>query len=253
MHSLHNNHSSAPHSSLALRLWAFAKRAGQWAGGVASAAGRICFALLKALPRATGGLRRWLLTLGIVAIAAVLGLLVYGLWNTLNVSYTVPEVTLQPTVATLEEVRPRGELYVCTAVVEDYVTRQETETHMMLFPERHSCVQILKQKVSFRIDLDKVRYTLDTLNQVRVELPEPEYVASTQESPFLSDDEDYWREQLPSTNGLKREVEKKIRRRFDTETNRRKARRYAEEAVGDLLWRMGYETRFVSPLEKKKD
>lgn len=199
------------------------------------------------------GLQRWLLTAAVVAVAALLGVLLYTLWNTLHSDSHTHEVTLQPSVITLEEVRPRGELYVCTAVVEDYAIRRATELHMGILPESHSCVQVLKQKVSFKIDLDQVRYTPDTLNVLLVEMPNVEYTASTQDSPFLSDDEDFWEENLPSTNGMKREVEAKIRRRFDTDTNRRKALRYAEAAISDLLWKMGYEARFTPSVNWKRE
>lgn len=251
MEPVQNNNDTTHVSASPLRA-----RLRQWTGRCGRALGHLGRALwtfLKAVPRSLGSLRRWLLTLAIVAIAVVLAFVAYTLWNTLHADDTPPEVTLQPTLATIEDVRPRGRLYVCTAVVEDFVTRQNTEMHVGIFPEKHSCVQVLKQKVSFRIDLDKVRYTLDTLNVVIVELPPIDYVASTQESPFMSDDEDYWREALPSTNGLKRQVENKIRRRFDTEANRKKARRYAEEAVSDLFWKLGYETQFVPHIDKKKE
>lgn len=203
--------------------------------------------------RGAGGLQRWLLTAAVLAVAVLLGALLYTLWNTLRSDGHAHEVTLQPSIVTLEEVRPRGELYVCTAVVEDYVIRRATEMHVGLFPESHSCVQVLKQKVSFKIDLDKVCYTPDTLNVLLVELPPVQYVASTQDSPFLSDDEDFWEANLPSTNGMKREVEGKIRRRFDTEANRRKALRYAEAAIGDLLWKLGYEARFTPSVDMKRE
>lgn len=203
--------------------------------------------------RGVGGLQRWLLTAAVVAVAALLGILLYTLWNTLRSDNHAHEVILQPSVVTLEEVRPRGELYVCTAVVEDYAIRRATELHMGILPESHSCVQVLKQKVSFKIDLDKVHYTPDTLNVLLVEMPTVEYTASTQDSPFLSDDEDYWEAALPSTNGMKREVETKIRRRFDTEANRRKALRYAEAAISDLLWKMGYEARFTPSVDWKRE
>jgi len=203
--------------------------------------------------RGVSGMQRWLLTATVVAIAALLGILLYTLWNTLRSDGHAHEVTLQPSIVTLEEVRPRGELYVCTAVVEDFTIRRATERHIGIFPEAHSCVQVLKQKVSFKIDLEKVRYTPDTLNVLLVEMPSVEYVASTQDSPFLSDDEDFWEENLPSTNGMKREVETKIRRRFDTEANRRKALRYAEAAISDLLWKLGYEARFTPTVDWKRE
>lgn len=192
-----------------------------------------------------GAMRRTLLTVAIVVIAVVLSVALYHLWGILHPSNDSQSIKIQPSTITVESIRPRGELYVCTAVVEDYVIRHATEMHVGLFPEQHSCVQVLKQKVSFKIDLNKVRYVQDTLNVLIVEMPNVEYVASTQDSPFLSDDEDFWRENMRSTNGMKQEVERKIRHRFDTETNRRKASRYAETALSNIIRKMGYEVRFV--------
>jgi hypothetical protein len=75
-------------------------------------------------------------------------------------------------------------------------------------------------------------------------------VASTQRTSFLSDDGNYWANRLSSTNALKKKVEAQIKRRFDTAKNRRKAERFAEEAISEVLEKLGYETEFVRKLEK---
>lgn len=162
-------------------------------------------------------------------------------------------IIIEDTPIQIEDIRPRGEIYVCSSIVEDYAIDRRTEMHLGLLPEKHSCVQILRQKISYKIDLDKVRYTPDTLNVMIVELPPVEYVASTQSSPFISDDEDFWIKELPSTNHLKAKVERQIRRRFDTDANRKKAERYAEEALAELLGKLGYEVRFTPRIERKAE
>ncbi|MCD8235781.1 MAG: hypothetical protein LUD00_03825 [Prevotellaceae bacterium] len=164
-----------------------------------------------------------------------------------------PEIVIEETPIQIEDIRPKGELYVCTSLVEDYTIERRTEMHLGILPEKHSCIQILRQKISYRIDLDKVRYIPDTLNVMIVEMPPVEYTASTQSSPFLSDDEDYWIKELPNTNGLKAKVERQIRRRFDTDANRKKAERYAEEALSELLDKLGYEARFKPRVERKRE
>lgn len=161
------------------------------------------------------------------------------------------EIVIEDTPIQIEDIRPKGELYVCTSLVEDYTIERRTEMHLGILPEKHSCIQILRQKISYRIDLDKVRYVPDTLNVMIVEMPPVEYTASTQSSPFISDDEDYWIKELPNTNGLKAKVERQIRRRFDTDANRKKAERYAEEALSELLGKLGYEARFKPRVERK--
>ena len=163
------------------------------------------------------------------------------------------EILLEDTPIEIEDVRPTGEIYVCSAIMEDYTTLQKTERHLGIIPEKHSCVQMLRQKCSYKIDLDKIVYAKDTLNRVFVMLPEIEYTASTQNSPFMSDDEEYWIEALPNTNGFKKKVASQIRKRFDTPDNRDKARKYAETAVAGLLYRLGYEAQFVSQINKQKE
>ncbi len=163
------------------------------------------------------------------------------------------DLQLQPTPIEIEEIRPRGQLYVCSAIVEDFARMERTGYVLGVIPRSHTCVQILRQKISFMIDLDSVGYTTDTLNTLIVKMPPVRFTASTQDAPFMSDDEDFWARELPSTNGLKRRVEQQIRRRYDTEANRTKAERYAEDALRELLWKLGYEVRFTPHLTQKKE
>lgn len=163
------------------------------------------------------------------------------------------DIVIENTPIQIEDVRPRGEIYVCSSIIEDFTTEKRTEKHLGLFPEEHSCVQILRQKVSYKIDLNKITYTPDTLNIMIVDLPDVEYVASTQKSPFMSDDEEYWIKEMPNTNALKRRVAKQIQKRFDTLENRKKAEKYAQDAVRELLKKLGYEARFTPKIEKKKE
>ncbi len=164
------------------------------------------------------------------------------------------ELPMERTMASIEEVRPRGEIYVCTALIEDYTTLQKVEHNLFWTNEEHSCVQTLRQRCSYKVDLNRVEYeTSDSTKTVFVKLPPIEYVATTQSSSFLSDDANYWAEHLPNTNEMKRKVESQIRRRFDTAENRRKAERYAEDAVSQVLSQLGYEVEFVRVLEKKKE
>ena len=161
---------------------------------------------------------------------------------------------MENTMASIEEVRPRGEIYVCSAMIEDYTTKRATEHNLILPNEEHSCVQTMRQKCSYKIDLDKVAYQRDdSLALVYVKLPPVEYVASTQSSTFLSDDSNYWAEHLPNTNEMKKKVESQIKRRFDTPSNRRTAERYAEDAISQVMSQLGYEVEFVRELKQKRE
>lgn len=192
---------------------------------------------------------RWAIVLIFLVIAIVISVVVVGHCNSSHKEYQ--DIVIEETPIQIEDIRPKGEIYVCTSLVEDYVIEHRTEMHLGILPEKHSCIQILRQKISYRINLDKVRYVPDTLNVVVVELPPVEYTASTQSSPFISDDEEFWIKELLSTNNLKAKVERQIRRRFDTDANRKKAERYAEEALSELLSKLGYEARFKPRVEKR--
>lgn len=154
-------------------------------------------------------------------------------------------ITIEPTPNEILRMMPQNELYVATALIEDYATLQQTEYHLGVFPEEHSCVQILRQKVSYRLDLSKVEYTPKENHIMEVKMPELAYTASTQASQFISDDETYWSEALPSTNELRRKVEQQIHIQFDTPDNRQKAILYAQEAITHILTQLGYQAEFV--------
>ena len=191
-------------------------------------------------------------------LAACVGLVVVGIVCTVLIKRCVQKddeaLPMEETMASIEEVRLRGEIYVCSAMIEDYTTKQQTEVNLLWANEEHSCVQTLRQRCSYKVDLDKVKYEADdSARVVLVTLPMVEYVATTQSSSFLSDDPEYWAEHLPNTNAMKRKVEEQIRRRFDTPSNRRKAERYAEDAISEVMGKMGYEVEFVRTLEKVKN
>ena len=195
------------------------------------------------------GIMRGLLTLLALGLAG--GLV---LWVMKQCQREDKGLVMEDTIAIIEEVRPRGEIYVCSAVIEDYAMKRETEWSLFMGTTEHSCVQTMTQKCSYVIDLDQVEYTAaDSARTVRVELPPLTYVASTQSASFLSDDSNYWAEHLPSTNGMKRQVEQQIQARFDTPENRRKAEQYAEEAIGEVMRKLGMEVEFVKKVERRKN
>ena len=89
---------------------------------------------------------------------------------------------------------------------------------------------------------------------MEVRMPELEYVASTQSSQFISDDESYWKEALPSITPLKTKVEQQIRTQFDTLENRQKAILFAKEAITHILAQIGYQpifTESITPTNKE--
>lgn len=157
-------------------------------------------------------------------------------------------ISIEPTPNEIQRMMPQNELYVATALIEDYTTMQQTEYHFGVFPEEHSCVQILQQKVSYRLDLSQVEYTPKENHIMQVRIPELAYTASTQASQFISDNESYWSEALPSTNELRHKVEQQIRTQFDTPENRHKAILYAQEAITHILTQLGYQPDFINSI-----
>lgn len=197
--------------------------------------------------------KRWLKWCGIgLAVAAVLVLAAKLTQSCAQ--QRKDELKIEETLNVLETVRLRGEMYVCTAWMEDCVVEHAKETRWLFMKKDHSCVQTLTQKCSYVLDLDKVVYEPSAeSNVVTVRLPQVDYVASTQGSSFLSDDANFWATQKSGTNSMKQKVEQQIRERFDTAENRRKAMRYAEDAIGEILKKMGFQAEFVSPLEQRQE
>ena len=130
----------------------------------------------------------------------------------------------------LMRIIPQQQLYVSTAVIEDYTTEHATEYHLGFFPEDQR-----------QVDL---RDGTNDSKRVMVIMPELIYTASTQSVDFMSDDETFWAQQRPSTTDMKQRVEQQIRHRIDTPEARRKANLYAQEAISALLKQMGYEADF---------
>lgn len=162
-------------------------------------------------------------------------------------------LVIEETPILIEDIRPKGELYVYNMAVEDYTTEQRTSMFLGIIPQKHTCVQMLKQSISYKIDLDKVKYTPDSANVVFVELPEVEYVASTQDSPFVSDDEEYWKTAMPNTNAMKSRVERQIKRKYDTPATRELARKNAQIKITVLLRKLGVEPRFTGSITKNDE
>ncbi len=190
----------------------------------------------------------FLVVTGIVAIIILSAIAIIISKIVFNSKTDNPEVAIEDTPILIESVKPKGELYVCTSIMEEYVRREKTEKHLGVIPEKHTLVQIVRQKCSYIIDLDKIKYEQTSNDTVYVHLPELEYGASTQDSPFISDDESYWIKEMPNTNALKSEAERKIRKSFETPENKKKANLYAEAAVGQLLKQLGFNAIFVSTL-----
>lgn len=187
--------------------------------------------------------KKHIITIIVAILASVVAVCLWVGWPAIGRVFQT-DTHIAPTAAEIMSVMPRGELYVATAVVEDYTTDHATEYHLGIIPEQHSCALVMRQKVSFVIDMDSIRYDITAPGHVLVTLPQPRYVASTQEVRFLSDDEAFWKERRSSTADMKSQVTSQIHSRFDNAQNRNKAIIYAQEAIIHLLQRLDYDAEF---------
>ncbi len=162
-------------------------------------------------------------------------------------SPSLPDDTLvlESTMTRIEAVRPRGELYVLSALMEDF----DSEVLEAGFFS-HYAVQVVKARCSYLLDLEKVTYKPEMGAAgplVKVTLPAPKVYCSTQKTPFYSDDEAFWAKQRSSTanDKVKAFVESRIKQTFDSAENRKKARDYGRKVIAKTLEILGITAEFV--------
>ncbi|MCR4964377.1 MAG: DUF4230 domain-containing protein [Bacteroidales bacterium] len=167
------------------------------------------------------------------------------------------EITLKPTIASVESVRPTGILYLYSTITEEYAKGSFMGSGIGssilgegkgILKKEHDCVQILRQQVSFTIDLDKVTYTEDPVegsNKVFVTLPAIEFHQSTLSSWFTSDNENEENAVDFDAKPLIKKVEQKIAKKYNTAENRRKSKEIAKESIRAFLTQCGKEATFI--------
>lgn len=160
-----------------------------------------------------------------------------------------PALPLADTPILVSDVRPSGQLYLYTVVTEDFAEGTFMGSGYGssllgkgngILKKRHKCVQILRQQVSFTIDLDQIVYESDTLSDtIWATLPSVQFEQSTLHPWFKSDDEDEEGIVNYDASALIHQVEQKIRRRYDTPYNRTKARQKAEAVLREFFGQCG--------------
>ncbi|MBO4489676.1 MAG: hypothetical protein J5741_08510 [Bacteroidales bacterium] len=195
-------------------------------------------------------------SLKIIIIALFVLSLIILIWMIVRRSRP-EEITLRPTVATVESVRPTGILYLYTTITEDYargsfkgsgIGSSILGKNKGILKKEHDCVQILRQQVYFTLDLDKVTYLEDPeegSNKVFVTLPAIEFHQSTLSSWFSSDNENEESAVGFDAKPLIKEVEHKISKRYNTRENRHKAKSIAKETISAFLSQCGKEASFT--------
>ena len=167
------------------------------------------------------------------------------------------DITLKPTVASVESVRPTGILYLYSTITEEYAKGSFMGSGLGssilgkdngILKKEHDCVQILRQQVSFTIDLDKIVYVEDPekgSNKVFVTLPAIEFHQSTLSSWFSSDNENEEHAVNFDAKPLIKEVEQKVAKKYNTKENRLKAKEIAKETISTFLAQCGKEATFT--------
>ena len=159
------------------------------------------------------------------------------------------ELTLKDTPTVIEATRPIGILYLYTTVTEDYAKdtfwgsglgSSVLGKNNGILKKKHDCVQILRQQVSLTMDLDKVQYRpKENSDTVVVCLPEVEFSQSTLNAWFKSDSESEESAVQYEAKPLIQRVERKIKNRYNTPENRKKAKEKAKETISDFLKQCG--------------
>ena len=159
------------------------------------------------------------------------------------------ELTLKNTPTVIEATRPIGVLYLYTTVTEDYakdafygsgIGSSVLGQNNGLFKKKHDCVQILRQQVSLTMNLDKVQYhIMENSDTVQVCLPDVEFSQSTLNAWFKSDSESEENAVQFDAKPLIQKVEHKIKNRYNTPENRKKAEDKAKETISDFLKQCG--------------
>ena len=185
----------------------------------------------------------------VTAIIVILLVAAVALVSRIRHSADTEELTLKDTPAVIEATRPIGILYLYSTETEDYAKESFWGSGIGssvlgkdngILKKKHDCVQVLRQKVSMTMDMDKVQYQpVEGTDTVRVCLPAVEFTQSTVSTWFKSDSESEESAVQYDSKPLIQRVERKIKARYDTPENHRKAEAKAKETIADFLKQCG--------------
>ena len=145
------------------------------------------------------------------------------------------ELPLEPTAAVIEDIKPIGELYVLTAITEDFEI-DVMEDRGFFITSYPKCIQILRQQVSFVLNLDSVDYVpREGTDTVVVRLPQLTFVQSNKGGQFLCEAErsDYDAARLIGM------VERTIKRKYATAQNYERAMANARQVLDAFVRQAG--------------
>ena len=186
----------------------------------------------------------------IITISVSLGIIAFVAYKVTNKETESKELKIEDTAAIIDSIKPSGKLVLYKSELEDYTIRTAKEG--IILTEGHSIVCVLNCTCSYYIDLDSIKYDVQD-SVVVVTMPKVKYECNRQKSKFIEDDADFWAKNIKKTAGMNAEVENKIKYKFDTADNRKKAEQHAENVIYDMLTQMGLDVKFERKLELRKD
>lgn len=145
------------------------------------------------------------------------------------------DLPLEPTAAVIEDIKPIGELYVLTAITEDFEidVMEDRGFFITTYPK---CIQILRQQVSFVLNLDSVDYIpREGTDTVVVRMPQLTFVQSNKGGQFICEAErsDYDASRLIGM------VEHTIKRKYATTQNYEQAMSNARQVLEAFVRQTG--------------
>lgn len=148
------------------------------------------------------------------------------------------DLLLSETPINILDIKPIGKLYLYTTEVEDYKMYFHEENNWIIGNKEIPCVQILKKRLNWVIDLDSIDYEVDSIF-VHIRMPEVKFEMANIGSEF------YPRGIRHNTNDLKRFINYKIEKKYNNKTYRDKARQRAKEFIALFVKKCGKEPDFV--------
>ena len=161
--------------------------------------------------------------------------IVYFALRALDACEQQDDIAIEDTPVVIESIKPIGELYAFTAITEDF-SIDNVEKVGLFRKTYYKAVQTLRMQVSYVLNLDSVTYQRkEGTDTVVVRLPELRYMQSSQGGRLLCEVEmaNYDAASAISV------VEEKIRSKYDTPENRKKALQHVHEVLSTFVVQCG--------------
>ena len=165
-------------------------------------------------------------------IVLCIGTIGYIAVKYLNANSQEEEIKLARTPINILDVKPIGTLYLYTTEVEDFKI-DVIEAPGVFSEDYLKCVQILREQLNWVIDLNKVKYEVDsTSNNVFITLPPIEFKMSHHGEWFYNEGSE---QSNYDSRMLKKQIVKKIEKKYMNKESMEKAQSRAIEVIGAFV------------------